>query len=580
MKHVPVWSRKIVVITLSTTLAACGGSSDSTPATPVVPSTPAVLSLTLSGSASRGAVLGNKAIGITCATGKGSSTTKADGSYSYAIDGGKWPCLARVTDADGSYLHTVALGSASATTATANITPVTQLVVARLAGADPAAYYTAFDSAPAAAAVFVTATAVTAAQTSVVATLKSGGLDLTAVGDLLAATLTPAYTAALVSLDSSLASSGTTLAALTTSVVNTTPTTAAGLPVVTIGLPTLPPDQMLKPAAANCAALRSGKYRVVIPAPGAPLSNQVGSFQLDATTGGVVNSDGSSEVVVVNGACRFLGNAGKNDFVVSPAGVMVGRIADGSKFRTAIAFPEQAHVAAELVGSWNVLGTIPWDGAVGFGGMAGAATWGSDGKISSGSVCNHPATWDVVTCGSFTPGSQPLRSNATGGFDLLNEAGTAVDGRGFIYQAGSGDLIYIQVYSQGDFNIWTRQKTNSLPSMGDVKASWSLGLDEQMLSTGAVSADTHTIVSVDATAGSWVRKQKTIGGTDEHLQTWFLNNPRNGYSYRAAGSALASDGTTVNINQTTSMGLRGMGITAVLNQTKKRFQFSVEQPAP
>jgi hypothetical protein len=59
----------------------------------------------------------------------------------------------------------------------------------------------------------------------------------------------------------------------------------------------------------------------------------------------------------------------------------------------------------------------------------------------------------------------------------------------------------------------------------------------------------------------------------------FANNPRDGYSYRASGSTITSDGTTVKLNQITFMGLRGMGITAVLNQSKKRFQFSVEQPA-
>lgn len=566
-------TKKTLSIVIALGLSGCGGGSTSTAPAPVVPVTPSATNLTLSGTASRGTAFGAKTIAAKCAAGIGSTTSAADGSYTMTIASGKWPCLARLTDTDGSTLHSVAQGSSTATAATANITPVTQLVVARLAGADPAGYYSAYDST---AATFVTTATVAAAQTAVVATLKSAGIDLTAAGDLItSATVTSAYTSALVKLNDALVAGGTSLADLTTAVVNSAPATAAGLPVITVGLPTLPPDQILQPAASTCAAMRSGKYRVVIPIPGAPLSDQVDSFQINVATGAIVYANGSTQTVAANGTCRF-SDRDKSDFVVSPAGVMVGTITDGAKIRTAIVIPEQQHSLADLAGTWNIIGMNPWDGALGFGAVAGTVTVGTEGKILTGSACSHPATWDVVTCGSFTPGTQPLRVNVAGGFDLIGDSGN-VAGRSFMYQAGSGDLMYIQVYNEGNFNIWTKQKTNSLPTVGEVKTHWGFAIDEQLLSTGVISADTNTIVSVDAAAGSWVRKQKTVGGTDEHSETFFANNPRIGYNYRAASSTVAADGTTVNLNQSTTLGLRGMGLTAVLNQSKKRFQFSVEQ---
>lgn len=46
----------------------------------------------------------------------------------------------------------------------------------------------------------------------------------------------------------------------------------------------------------------------------------------------------------------------------------------------------------------------------------------------------------------------------------------------------------------------------------------------------------------------------------------------------AAGTATAGDGTMVTIREFTSLGLRGMGMSALLLPALKRFQFSVTQP--
>jgi len=77
-----------------------------------------------------------------------------------------------------------------------------------------------------------------------------------------------------------------------------------------------------------------------------------------------------------------------------------------------------------------------------------------------------------------------------------------------------------------------------------------------------------------------VRLAKTVGGTDEHLETVLINNPRNGYNYRAAATVTGTDGTTVvNVSEWTNLGLRGMGLNALLRPGQKQFMFSVQQPS-
>lgn len=556
-------SKTAASLLLVGSLAACGGSSSSD-----TTSAPTPTALKLSGTATNGTAISAKTVDAKCAVGTGSGATATDGTYSVSIDGGALPCLARVTQADGSTLQTVASGSGS--TATANITPVTQLVVASLAGADPATYYTGFNSTVAAT---VTSTTVAAAQTAVVATLKSGGVDLSAVGDVVSATMTPAYTTGLTNLASTLTSSGTTLATLTTTVAATSTTTAAGTPV-TSSTPSLPAALALKAAASNCSALRSGTYRVVFPTAATPLANQYGKMTINATTLAILNSDGSTGTLTANGPCRFTTDAGQTDVVVSQAGVIVARSPNGSTFNLGIAFPDQMHTQAEMAGNWNTLG-IENTGAT-YTGTALSATIDVAGALTSAKFCQNTTTWDVKVCVDIANGTLSMKANADGGYDMVDN-GTA-GGRVFAYQAGGGDMMAVGIDGDGSFTIFTKQRTNTLPTVGTVTASWNLTLNNLLASSSTVSAISNTIVSTDSTAQSLLRTQKTVGGTDDHPETLFANNPRNGYTFRAAGTATAVDGTTVTIREFTSLNMRGMGFSPLLLPSLKTFMLSVNQP--
>lgn len=518
-----------VVVVAAGGLAGCGGSSDG----------PAVATaLTINGTATRAAAIGGKTVEAKCKSGTGSRLSEVNGSYSLNVDGGTWPCLIRVTDDEGT-LHTVAAAPAlaTATTATANITPLTQQVVANLAAADPAPYYATFG---ASAAATVTPVAVAAAQTAVVAALKASGVDLTGV-ELISGPVTPAYTAALTALP---------------------------------GTPLLPGDLLLKAAARNCAALRSGNYRVVFPAVNTALADQYGKITINAATLGLIFTDGSTGTWAENGPCRYSDDGGKTDIVVSPAGVIVARTTEnnGATHHIAIGIPEQSHTLAELAGSWSAIGINGGNNGL-YTGAAFSHTTDAAGVLTAITFCGDSPNWDVkTTCVAVPNGTVTFRANSDGGFDSIENG--RVGGRAFAYRAGGGELMIVSIDSDGSLSVSTKQRSNGLPAVGTISTSWNLAQGEQLTSPSAVTATSNTVVSTDAAAASYVRSQRTVGGTNDspHPETLFANNPRNGYTFRAA------DGSTVPFSEFTALGMRGMGISALLLPSPKWFMFSVNQP--
>ena len=117
------------------------------------------------------------------------STVGGSGFYSAAQGAEVLPCVLRATASDGRQLYTVlpttsnGLGGQALT----NITPVTSLVTAYLAGGNPEAFYAGFSASQAGR---LSASAVQGASNAVAATLRTAGIDFAPGGDLLTGALT------------------------------------------------------------------------------------------------------------------------------------------------------------------------------------------------------------------------------------------------------------------------------------------------------------------------------------------------------------------------------------------------------
>lgn len=176
-------------------LFACGGGGGGSSPTPSP--APTNVDITISGTAATGTAIPGATITAKCQIGTGAATTSGDGTYSLVVKNGKLPCLLQITNpVDGTKLHTVAIGSG--VSVIANITPLTEMVVARVLRNDPVIFFAAFDAIVAAST--ITVVTVGAAQTDVSAVLV-GTVDTSSLGSFISTSLRAATAGNLTSGD-------------------------------------------------------------------------------------------------------------------------------------------------------------------------------------------------------------------------------------------------------------------------------------------------------------------------------------------------------------------------------------------
>lgn len=182
-----MWSKKWagLAAALCLSLAACGGGGGGS-------ETGSATTLTLQGTVATGRAVAGAQVQASCQGGSGNAQAAADGRFQLQIAGGALPCVLRATDPrDQSRWHSVS-SSASASSATVNITPLTEMLLARLTGQDPASYFDRFD--PAQAASRLSEAALAAAQQEL-RQILSVSFDVGTLNDFVARPLTAATAA-------------------------------------------------------------------------------------------------------------------------------------------------------------------------------------------------------------------------------------------------------------------------------------------------------------------------------------------------------------------------------------------------
>ena len=585
-RHRMPWGLALATATLLG-LTACGGGSDTPAAT--------ATTTTFSGTAATGAALANATVTITCASGTGTTTTATNGSYTKDLTGITLPCALKAASSDGTtVLYSVTTATAtSSSTQVANITPLTQLLVASLAGTDPATFFDTVTSSPASITSVVTASAVSTAQTAVLTLLSDAGIDTSSLtstglisGSLVAGSntgydgiLESLYTLITSTIDSNPV---TALASLTTTVATTSTATTTG----TTNVASLPAALLLKTADTNCSALRSGDYWAISPTMGGTIANQYTSGSYNASTKAATNLVGGSTVFSnASTTCRYLAADGVSDIVVSQAGLVVARYRDGSNvYRLGFAIPKQTIALSELAGTWNALGFSTTTAGTSYKGEMWTATVGSAGVTSDAIGCD--GTSPTSTCSAVSTSNLPtFSSNSDGGFNVTTPAFPTDISRAFAYRAGNGDLMLVMVDGDGSVSTWTKQRTLSLPDVNTIQsASWSIRALSTLVANALNISYPATVTAVDSVAGSFTRTVNMADGTVDYSETILQNTPRAGYNFRAVGSTTSVSGSgTANIRERTSLGLRGMGVSvqSVPVQTgisSAGFQMSVDQP--
>ena len=604
----------VVAAIATAVLAACGSDADGGIAgNSGGGATAAPASLQLSGVAATGAAMAGAAVKAKCASGAGSATTGSDGRYALAVEGGALPCVLEASDGTTT-LHSVA-PAAEGSAATAHITPLTELLLAQLTGAEPAALFSAAAGGGAALS-GVTASALDRAQTAVKATLAAAGMDTAALDNLLAGALTAGsgsgYDGVLDELKATLARSATSLPELAAGAAGASGNGAAGGAGGTQGTAgaagtddaaqaALPAELLLKPAAAGCKSLRASDYWVVVTGRRGADAVQRWQLQVDKDNGraasllrytsadsGVLGSE--REALSRLGDCHY-GSSDGGQWVVSPAGVVAGFTAASEAF---VAVPVQPHALGDLVGDWNILGS---DGAS-FG--YGVQTFGADGhaQFTQGCWFDSPSAASCDAIAEIDKAfRRPITLRADGSYtehsdDTRPEDEGPWQDRGFLYKNGKGDTLIIGASiatpdSDGDGSIFfaTRSRTLKPPVVDSSASSWNITTALNGLGANAISLGSNTVLSVGAD-GHYVRRSASgEAGAPSHEQTLQQNAPYAGFVSRSAASGVpVSDGSTTNVRSALLLRAASTGITVVLQpqagpNKPARLTWSLAKPA-
>jgi hypothetical protein len=540
-------------------LSACGGGGGSGSTTPPPPSS----DLTLQGAAATGLAIAGGAVEATCAAGTGTATTQASGNYALTITGGAPPCVLKVTPTGGGTVLHSAIGGSGAGTVTANITPLTELIVANATGGAPEALFTPFDAAAQA----KVATARLDAATQAVTAALQGRVDLAGLNPI-TGTLVPATAAnptggnaldqKLDALQAALAAAQTTLAELTTAVAASGNTSA-------------PVQTLLQPAATGCAGFRSGRYVALNPAETDP-QWAAHTFSLNAATLTATFFDQSTLTLSDQGGCKYTAAevGATTQYLVSKSGVTIGlRTYTTGTFAgmtdASLVIPAQALPLSELAGTWNALRYARVSSNQSF--TPTRLTLGIDaaGQVTSGSECSTSGT-----CNAFGSGAAFSVDNA-GGFDFSQGAGQAVS-RAFAFKTSDGHLtLFILQPNQLGMIVATKQVALTLPAVSPVATPfWDLAVEANgfVFTTNFVPAVTNattTVTAVDATAGTYTRINQA-----SRVDTLKLNDPVPGMRSRPANSCTIN-GQANNCVGTVQMPLSGAGVTVYVGVAPANF---------
>lgn len=101
--------------------------------------------LKLSGTAATGLALANAKLQVRCLNARAETVTAIDGRYQLSLNGASLPCAVRVTASDGRQFHAIKVGNEKE--AVVNVTPLTELLVARVARQNAALFFEQFEAA-------------------------------------------------------------------------------------------------------------------------------------------------------------------------------------------------------------------------------------------------------------------------------------------------------------------------------------------------------------------------------------------------------------------------------------------------
>ena len=513
-------------------LAACGGGGGGGSSS----------ELTLSGVAATGAAISGGTVEVKCKNGSGTATTNADGTYSVTVADGAQPCILRAVD-PVTKVELFSIVESGGTTA--NITPVTSLVVANTLGDTPSAAFSSFNSAVHDK---ITATNISSAVTRIQAATAAIGPDADMTGiDIMKGSFTAATESAggdandkkIDALMAALTAADKKISDLSEQLKTATTSNAAAS-----GLSTVVGDS--KYSLANCPYARSGDVWAINFAGAAPVSynadfNNMVLKKLSNNTTSAINfkRDGSNNAI----PCAFTSIIGGvlTEFRVSEGGI--GAWTQASDFGLIV--PAQK---TKLLNDAAMVGTFPTlafirEKTLGYrAAVPMRFEIDSNGDMTSYSCDMTKTKPDCLTSvNSSTSDTTSCVPQSNGTFDCSSTAGLSATG--ILYITGSQATMFMSitnmsvgVYRFGGLMIMSKAAKMSLPKVGATSvadSAWYTGVNTggNIVESGGTSAS--TVESVDSVNN----KYTTSSAGTTTIYTRYLDTPANGFLFSKSTSA-------------------------------------------
>ena len=520
-------TKHLSLLLLATALAACGGGGGGYGSNP-----PPASSITVAGTGVKGAALAGATVNVKCASGNATATTASSGAYSVTITGGSLPCVIKLTGAGGEVFHSVVPGTGASGTFTANVTPLTEMVVAHLAGTAPDAYFTAFGS---------SASVSSAALAQSIAYVKSAIASVTDLGSMNPVTDALAVGDALDqeidAVVAALSAAGVTLQSVTAAIVAN-----PSAPAVVAG--------PIAAAASDCPWMKSGRYLML-----ELYETEAATAVINAGTLSGIGPDGLPFVMTPDGDCQYTIDepAWSTRLIASSSGVLLafGQSKTVATDRTVvIALPEQVLPLSELAGTWSAASWEPVSGSTTqFVARMAEITFDATGQVT--------ALLNCVGLAPCVPRSPPLSrfvvNSTIGGFDEILPGGARFS-RMFGFKTLAGRAVLVVMTPELQYIVATRKQPIPLPAVGALTRYRQAQANGDRTIDDLVN-DSITVNSTDTTAKTATRSR----GSDGRVDTLFYDKPRDGLRHRVANSCTTNLGAPANCAEVVNLQMQGMG---------------------
>jgi hypothetical protein len=250
-----------------------------------------------------------------------------------------------------------------------------------------------------------------------------------------------------------------------------------------------------------------------------------------------------------------------------------------------VGFPEQTVPLSALSGTWNLLEYAKYSSANGWVNNQYQLTLDATGKVTSLKSCTG-TTAESSNCSPMLASDNPgqLKINLGGGFDVLNQDGSASNWRMFVFRNALGNLMLSMVPggSANGFSLGSLDQAQSLPEKGKVSNNVTL---QAKVSNKVMSITKNvaqfTVKEMDTTANSFTRVRDVLDGQPDGLvDTVLLDQPRKGLRFRAGGLYIPSGKvTSETYGNAIQMPIPGMGFTVSVGDgsTSKFLNLTVSQ---